>query len=736
VAPPPPSRPARAASSSRVGLALALAAWLGLLLPGCAPTTSQAAPLDSAPLVTLEEVISDEPVSGDPVRVVGIAHAGDDRLFVVDANGRIIAYRLEANGTVTLLGTFLDIRDLVLCCGERGLLGLAFHPNYDAGNPVFFVYYTAKANDDEGLEAGDIVLARYQAPTADSNVADPDSAAILLKIEHSTYGNHNGGALAFGPDGYLYVGVGDGGSGGDPFNSGQTRDTLLGKVLRLDVDVPGDPSPHYEIPTNNPFVGTAHRPEIWAWGLRNPWRITFDRATGDLFIADVGQNSREEVNFQRASSPGGENYGWRRMEGIACYDPATGCQTGSLVLPILDYTHSEGCSVTGGYRYRGTRIPTLHGAYVFGDFCTKKIWIGTESGAGPWTRTLLLSTNVSISTFGEDWQGELYVANLDGGIHRFVPVRPKLTVTRSGKGGGTVNGPGGMSCAPVCSVEYDPGELVTLNAAVAGNSWFAGWSGACGGSGDCVVVMDGDRSVTAAMNLRPVLEFSAPTYSVSEGRTNARIRVRRVVSTAGTVSVDYVIQSGSQPGDATAPPAADADFSGPLTGTLTFTPGQSSKTFLVPIVTDTRAEVPETVQLQLENPTGEAMLGAQQTAVLTIVDNDKGGVLRWNSSAYSVNESAGQVVLTVRRSGGSASDVSVDYTIAGVSATAGADFSGPLTGTLQFGVGVSRQKLTIPVAADGEAEPNETFTVTLSNPQGGASVGSPSVATVTIKNSP
>jgi Calx-beta domain len=242
--------------------------------------------------------------------------------------------------------------------------------------------------------------------------------------------------------------------------------------------------------------------------------------------------------------------------------------------------------------------------------------------------------------------------------------------------------------------------------------------------------------VAAAMNLRPVIQFSAPTYFVSERSAKAKIIVRRLVSTAGTVSVDYAIQAGSQPGGATAPPAPDADFSAPPTGTLTFTPGQSSKTILVPIVKDTRVETPETILLQLENPTDEAMLGTPPTAVLTIVDNDKGGVLRWSSGASSVKESADQVVLTVRRSGGSASDVSVDYTIAGVTATAGADFSGPLTGTLQFGAGVSSQKLTIPVAADGEAEPNETFTVTLSNAQGGASVGIPSVATVTIKNSP
>ena len=270
--------------------------------------------------------------------------------------------------------------------------------------------------------------------------------------------------MAFGPDGHLYAAVGDGGGGGDPLQSGQNRETLLGKVLRLAVDVPRQgPAPYYSVPPDNPFVDTPGMlPEIWAWGLRNPWRISFDRLTGDLFIADVGQGNREEVNLQPTGSAGGENYGWPRMEGKACYSPGSGCQTGSLVLPILDYGHNEGCSVTGGYRYRGSRVPSLHGAYVFGDFCSKKIWIGIQGPGGTWSKQELLATGLSITTFGEDADGEIYVAHIGGTVHRLAPVRPRLTVTRSGGGAGTVNGPDGLNCGTACSAPYEPGQTVTL----------------------------------------------------------------------------------------------------------------------------------------------------------------------------------------------------------------------------------------------------------------------------------
>ncbi|MFQ5796788.1 MAG: PQQ-dependent sugar dehydrogenase, partial [Candidatus Bipolaricaulia bacterium] len=334
-----------------------------------------------------------EPIVTDLMRPVAVTHAGDGsgRLFITLQTGKIVIY----DGTQVLPTLFLDISSLVRCCGERGLLSVAFHPNYK-NNGFFYVNYTESR--------GATVIARYTV-SADPNVADPNSATILLTVSQP-FSNHNGGQLQFGPDGYLYIGMGDGGSGGDPQNNGQSLRTLLGKMLRIDVDG-GVP---YAIPPDNPFVGPpGARDEIWALGLRNPWRFSFDRLTGDLFIADVGQGSWEEVNLQPVSSPGGENYGWRLMEGNHCFNPSTGCNDGTLIPSILEYDHSLGCSITGGYRYRGAQIPELDGTYIYGDYCSGKIWGATEDSSGGWTVTELLDTNFLISTFGEDEAGELYL---------------------------------------------------------------------------------------------------------------------------------------------------------------------------------------------------------------------------------------------------------------------------------------------------------------------------------------
>ena len=262
-----------------------------------------------------------------------------------------------------------------------------------------------------GDSSGDTVVARYHSP--DRNVADPDSEAVLLTIPQP-FGNHNGGQLQFGPDGFLYIGMGDGGSARDPGNRAQDPSALLGKMLRIDVDS-GDP---FSIPASNPFVGRADaQPAIWALGLRNPWRFSFDRATGDMFIGDVGQNAVEEISFQPAGTAG-LNYGWRRMEGSACFNPTSACNDGSLTLPILDYGHAAqrcGGSVTGGYRYRGLDFPQLNGIYFFGDFCTGSLYAGVEDG-GQWTIIGPRAMGFSISTFGEDEQGELYLADYANGV--------------------------------------------------------------------------------------------------------------------------------------------------------------------------------------------------------------------------------------------------------------------------------------------------------------------------------
>jgi glucose/arabinose dehydrogenase len=260
------------------------------------------------------------------------------------------------------------------------------------------------------------VIARYSV-SGNSDVADPLSASAVLSFTQP-YANHNGGQLAFGPDRYLYIASGDGGSGGDPENHAQSKGDLLGKILRLDVDAA---SP-YAVPASNPFVGQAGvRTEIWTLGLRNPWRFSFDRGSGELFIADVGQGTWEEINVQPAASPGGENYGWRLMEGAHCYNPATGCDPGGLTYPALEYPHTGGnCSVTGGYRYRGSAFPFLDGMYLFGDFCTGVIWGGRRDGAGTWRMQQLLDSPYQIATFGEDEQGELYLASFSaaGSLYR------------------------------------------------------------------------------------------------------------------------------------------------------------------------------------------------------------------------------------------------------------------------------------------------------------------------------
>jgi glucose/arabinose dehydrogenase len=316
----------------------------------------------------------------------------DKRMFVVEQTGRI---RVVLDGVLQAT-PFLDITSRVLSGGERGLLSVAFHPNY-ATNHYFYVYFTTQTN-------GDIRIERFTATSAD--VADPTSSHLILTVAHSSQPNHNGGLLSFGPDGMLYAGLGDGGGGGDPDHNGQNFNALLGSLLRLDVDG-GDP---YKIPTSNPFAGQAgKRGEIWAKGLRNPWRYAFDGPTGRLYIADVGQDAREEVNVQAATA-GGLNYGWNTMEGMSCYSPSTGCSQTGLTLPLLDYDHSAGkCSITGGYVYRGSAIPGMVGHYFYSDFCAKFIKSFRYSNGAALDQKDWGLASGNVSSFGVDFAGELYV---------------------------------------------------------------------------------------------------------------------------------------------------------------------------------------------------------------------------------------------------------------------------------------------------------------------------------------
>jgi len=356
---------------------------------------------------------------------VGIYNCGDSRLFVVEQNQADIEI-LDINGTY--VGKFLDLSSVVLFGGERGLLGLAFHPQYST-NGYFYVNYTNNS--------GNTVVARYQV-SADPNVADPNSAQILLTITQP-YSNHNGGNIAFGPDGYLYVGMGDGGSGGDPENRSQNPLTLLGKMLRIDVDN-GNP---YAIPPSNPYFGqTDTLPEIWGLGLRNPWKFSFDTQTGDLWIGDVGQNVWEEIDFEPAGSPGGANWGWRCYEGNVTYNSA-GCQPASFYdFPVKVHNHSEGfCSITGGEVYRGAAYPALDGIYFYADYCDGDIMTLTPDGLGGYVGNNLYASGGSVVAFGHDVNGEMYVVKNSGQIYKMVdtcPFYPSISSNGDGSIGADV----------------------------------------------------------------------------------------------------------------------------------------------------------------------------------------------------------------------------------------------------------------------------------------------------------
>jgi glucose/arabinose dehydrogenase len=341
-----------------------------------------------------------------PLFVTG-AGDGSGRLYVVEQGGRI---RIVGGGL--LAAPFLDIRTRVTAGGERGLLGLAFHPTY-ASNGRFYVDYTDRD--------GNTVIAEYLRSSTNSNRASSTTERVLLRVVQP-FPNHNGGMLAFGPDGFLSIGMGDGGSAGDPGNRAQSTATRLGKLLRIDVDHRTG-SLQYANPSSNPYVGRSGLDDIFAIGLRNPWRFSFDRLTGDLWIGDVGQGRWEEIDrATRASGLGrGANYGWRQLEGRACFNPSSGCSTSGKTMPVAVYSHSLGCSVTGGYVYRGTAYPVLQGGYVFGDYCSGRIWALTANGPATQSPRLLLSSGRTISSFGQGDDGTLYLTDISSGeLYRLV----------------------------------------------------------------------------------------------------------------------------------------------------------------------------------------------------------------------------------------------------------------------------------------------------------------------------
>jgi glucose/arabinose dehydrogenase len=399
--PRPAAGPARRARSL-IAAAVVLAVAVGL--PSTAGAVSPSPTAFDPGKVSLRLSLLARGLS-QPVLLTG-ARDGTNRKFIVEKGGRI---RIVKGSPPVLLATpFLDLSAKVSKGGEQGLLGLAFHPSYKT-NGRFYVNYTDTA--------GDTVVAEYRRSST-----SPDRAATtgrtLLRIDQP-YANHNGGMIAFGPDGYLYIGMGDGGSAGDPGNRAQSLESYLGKMLRIDVDGRTGTLP-YGIPATNPYVGKAGLDLIWSRGLRNPWRWSFDRQTGDLWIGDVGQASWEEVDRSVKGSAvaagRAANYGWRVMEGRHCYAPATGCSTTGKVLPLVEYAHAGGrCSVTGGYVYRGTAYPDMVGGYFFADYCTGEIFSVAATAASPASLRRLLDTSLRIGGFGQDDAGYLYVTDLAGG---------------------------------------------------------------------------------------------------------------------------------------------------------------------------------------------------------------------------------------------------------------------------------------------------------------------------------
>ncbi len=372
---------------------------LAALLISCGGGQSGTTTQTPTPPVPLPQLQLTSFVSGlaSPIGLEA-AHDGSGRLFVLEQVGRIRIIRNNA-----LVSTaFLDISTKVASGGELGLLGIAFHPSFTS-NRKFYINYTRPSGS-----LWQTVIAEYMVSSTNPDLADPNSERILLVV-NQPFSNHNGGQLAFGPDGFLYSALGDGGSGGDPLGNGQNKNVLLGKILRIDVNASTGGLP-YGIPADNPFATSGGAPEIFAYGFRNPWRFSFD-TNGTLFAGDVGQDSFEEVDIVQK----GLNYGWNVMEGTHCFSPSTGCTMAGLTLPIHDYGRADGGTVIGGFVYRGTSIPTLVGAYVFGDFLSGRIWGLRQDSTGAWQRTQLAAPGRSISTLGRDEANELYVVDYVAG---------------------------------------------------------------------------------------------------------------------------------------------------------------------------------------------------------------------------------------------------------------------------------------------------------------------------------
>ena len=655
----------------------------------------------SCPAIDLQSM-----VDASLTNPIFVTHAGDgtERLFIVEQPGAVKV--LQPGSTTPTL--FLRIPNTrVLSGGERGLLGLAFHPNF-ASNRRFFVYYTKQ-------QSGDTVIAEYKASEGNPNVADPSPTAatetVLLTFAQP-FSNHNGGSMAFGPDGYLYIASGDGGGANDPGNRAQNVNRLLGKILRIDVDTPNGAVP-YSSPPDNPYAGaTPGFDEIFAIGMRNPWRMSFDRLTGQLLAGDVGQGTREEVSIITL----GGNYGWRVMEGTRCNiaGDALPCNSPAFTQPAYEYSHGGGrCAVTGGYVYRGTAGTLPDGTYVLGDFCTGEIFgvdvsdLPLDPGDLPATPNLLRDTPYLLSAFGEDEAGEQYAVGHTGQILRLVAAvrtAPSTAAFDDAGGQGTVavTSPGG--CPAWTAVSNDPWITITAGESGIGNGTVTYTVGANPDVSPRTGTMTiAGRTFEVEQAGGPAPLISVDDVIVTEGLDDtASFTVSLSLASLQTVSVQYETLDGTA--------TASADFVPKALTTLSFDPGETSKPVIVDIHDDALDEDDETLFVLLSGATHAAIDDAQGQG--SILDNDPEPSLSIADASFTEGFGVRRVSFMVTLSDASGRPVSVDYVIGPGSATPGTEFRAE-TGTLAFPPGETRQRLFVWTKGDRLDEADEDFVIDL-----------------------
>jgi glucose/arabinose dehydrogenase len=676
----------------------------------------------SCPAIDLEPIL--DPAAASPIF---LTHAGDGtgRLFIVEQGGAVKVLQ-PGSSSPTLFLRIPDSR--LLAGGERGLLGLAFHPSFSS-NRRFFVYYTKQPS-------GASVVAEYQASASNPDVAHP-TATTATETELLTfsqpYSNHNGGSLAFGPDGYLYIASGDGGSGNDPENRSQNVNTLLGKILRIDVDTPNGVSP-YSSPPDNPYAGAiAGRDEIFAIGVRNPWRMSFDRLTGQLLAGDVGQGLREEVSIITL----GGNYGWRVMEGTRCNmgsDPLP-CGSPAFTPPALEYTHSSGrCSVTGGYVYRGPEGTLPQGTYVYGDYCTGEIFsadaddLPLDPGMLPATPTVLHDSGLLLASFGEDEDGELYAVGLGGNVSRLlaaVRISPSSAAFDENGGTGTVNVTSPAGCPGWSAVANAPWLSVTSGGSGTGN----GTVGYSVEANPDVAPRTGTltiagRAFTVEQDGGPAPVLSIDDVEVHEGPgAEASFTVTLSFASPQAVSLQYATAIGS---------AGANDFT-PAAGTLTLDPGETSKPIVIELKDDLLDEDDETFSVNLSSASGAAVGDAE--GVGTIEDDDAPPALSIADRRFTEGFGVRRVSFLVTLDAPSGRTVGVDYVIAPGTATPGADFR-TAAGTVSFAPGESQRRIHVWTRGDRVDEPDETFLVDLTGPTNASLVRPRAVGTIVDDDPP